>query len=478
MSKSRKRAKRDNSKDPLLRKNIQPPTKRKRGRKRKNPVAKKHVSKRKKKVKREVKREVEGSLAWLIRDRRRSNWAKLADKEEDEKKKEEEKKGEDEEKKQLDKELEDGQPNISPLNTTTEMDDPEADDPFPGDQEGGEVAEGEGFFCANCKKRFNDQNVLAIHEKIPHFWACKETGCGMSFETKDERAEHIAKEHDAVEAGSSSTGIDHLLMNADGTMCFNRNVSKNVRKGGGRPVDQEDIDVDKLSASSKYGGVVVKHGFVNRSSYRTRAKHVKWTEEATAKFYNNLAIYGLNFALLAALFPDRTRKQLKSKFKKEEKSNPERIKEALTNRLPMELNIEEFEKLVTDNLKEKEKLEDKDEDIIGDMVRKKTLSVKEKRELRRKQAAEEEDALASQNTEGSSSVTPNGTLTSTKAEGNLQIKEITRHNLRLKQEPLTDGEQPDGLLLGPPPGATDIQEAEIVLDDDDDDEDFEFDPFS
>jgi len=476
MSKSRKRAKRESSKDPLLRKKIKPPTKKKRGRKRKNPVAKKRVSKRKKRVTREVE---EGTLAWLIRDRRRSGWVKLAKKEEDEKKKAEEKKGEDEEKKQLDKELEEsGPPNISPLNTTTEMDDPEADDPFPGDQDGednAETAEGEGFFCANCKKRFNDPNVLSIHEKIPHFWACKETGCDMSFETKEERTAHIEKDHTVVEAGSSSTGIDHLLMNADGTMCFNRNVSKNVRKGG--PVEQEDIDVEKLSASSKYGGVVVKHGFVNRSSYRTRAKHEKWTEEDTAKFYKNLAIYGLNFALLAALFPDRTRKQLKSKFKREEKSDPERIKEALINRQPMELNIEEFEKLVTDNLKEKEK--DKTEDIIGDMCRKKQLSVKEKRELRRKQAAEEENALASQNTEDSLSVSPNGTLTSNtaKTESTLQEKDIKRHNLRLKQEPLTDGEQPDGLLLGPPPGASDIQEDEIVLDDDDD-EDFEFDPFS
>lgn len=455
-------------KDPLNNPKFKkPPTKKKRGRKRKQPKPKK---------KRKV--EVEGSLAALIKDRRRTKTVKSSKKDkqtDDEKKKQEE---EDEEKKQLDLELENGALPIAP------MEDIGADDPFdisfPGDDDEveEEMAPGEGFFCANCKKQFHDPNVLAIHEKIPHFWACKHDGCTLSFETKDESVKHTAEDHKVDQTGTSVTGLDHLVMNSDGTMSFNHLVSKGKRSGG-RFKEQEDIEVDKLAKNSKYGGNAVKDGFVNRSSYRARIRNEKWSEADTKKFYKNLSIYGSNFALLAALFKGRTRKQLKSKYKKEERSNPKLIRDALTNRRPMELNIDEFEELVTSNLKAKEDLEQKSEDALFDeLVEKKTLTVKEKRMRRQQQAALEKGEVLPL----ASEATTEGAISSTEVNSTPD-RDSQSQGLLLKKEPMNDTEVRRSLELAPPPGAPIAPPpgAPISVNDDvmvlDDDEDSEFDPF-
>ncbi len=55
----------------------------------------------------------------------------------------------------------------------------------------------------------------------------------------------------------------------------------------------------------------------------------KWTKVDTETFYEALEQFGTDFGLIQKLFPKRERKQIKSKFRREEKSNPNRIEEAL-----------------------------------------------------------------------------------------------------------------------------------------------------
>jgi len=128
--------------------------------------------------------------------------------------------------------------------------------------------------CRLCKKEFHDENALGIHQNVPHFWACTHEGCKLSFVTKDERAKHIECEHVVKQAKtSSSTGMDHLVLNADGTMSFNQLVSKNKRESG--PRHDEVVDVSKLAMNSKYGGNTVNNGFINSASYRVYTKSAK-----------------------------------------------------------------------------------------------------------------------------------------------------------------------------------------------------------
>lgn len=68
---------------------------------------------------------------------------------------------------------------------------------------------------------------------------------------------------------------------------------------------------------------------ITSASFTTSKNAEKWTEEETEKFYEGLEIFGSDFSMVGILFPKRTRDQIKKKFTREEKSNGERVNEAL-----------------------------------------------------------------------------------------------------------------------------------------------------
>jgi len=60
-------------------------------------------------------------------------------------------------------------------------------------------------------------------------------------------------------------------------------------------------------------------------SFKQRNHTEKWTKEETAKFYKAIEIFGSDFSMVAKLFPNRNRAQIKNKFRKEEKEKPQDI---------------------------------------------------------------------------------------------------------------------------------------------------------
>ena len=54
-----------------------------------------------------------------------------------------------------------------------------------------------------------------------------------------------------------------------------------------------------------------------------------WSEEETDKFYDALCMFGTDFFIISKMFHPKTRKQIKHKFTREEKLDPERINAAL-----------------------------------------------------------------------------------------------------------------------------------------------------
>ena len=61
----------------------------------------------------------------------------------------------------------------------------------------------------------------------------------------------------------------------------------------------------------------------------------KWTKDDTSKFYKALEQFGTDFGTIQKFFPKRERKQIKSKFRREEKANPEKIEMALNSHRSM-----------------------------------------------------------------------------------------------------------------------------------------------
>ncbi|MCL7042570.1 hypothetical protein MKW94_024777 [Papaver nudicaule] len=68
------------------------------------------------------------------------------------------------------------------------------------------------------------------------------------------------------------------------------------------------------------------HTFMNKTSKE------RWSKQDTDLFYEGIQQFGTDFALIQQLFPGRTRHQVKLKYKKEERQQPMRLSDALTNR--------------------------------------------------------------------------------------------------------------------------------------------------
>ncbi|KAF5280311.1 hypothetical protein FQR65_LT03120 [Abscondita terminalis] len=89
-----------------------------------------------------------------------------------------------------------------------------------------------------------------------------------------------------------------------------------------------------------------------------RAKRSKdWSKDDTLFFYKVLNTLGTDFSLMVQLFPGRSRRELKMKFKKEEKINHALIDKALTR--PLQFNIKDLkeEAKVREKMKELDRVE-------------------------------------------------------------------------------------------------------------------------
>lgn len=74
---------------------------------------------------------------------------------------------------------------------------------------------------------------------------------------------------------------------------------------------------------------VDKPGRLTSMSFKNRVHTEKWTPEENRKFYKALEIFGSDFGLISKLFKNRSRKQIKNKFHKEEKQNTLKIDTSL-----------------------------------------------------------------------------------------------------------------------------------------------------
>ncbi|KAL9273914.1 Transcription factor TFIIIB component B''-like protein, partial [Drosera capensis] len=90
------------------------------------------------------------------------------------------------------------------------------------------------------------------------------------------------------------------------------------------------------------------HEYYNYHSYMQRTPSTRWSMQDTELFYQAVSQFGSDFSMIQQLFPDRTRHQIKLKYKKEERQHPMRLFDALTNRAK---DLSQFE-LVIEKLKE------------------------------------------------------------------------------------------------------------------------------
>ncbi|XP_052895127.1 transcription factor TFIIIB component B'' homolog [Anopheles moucheti] len=106
--------------------------------------------------------------------------------------------------------------------------------------------------------------------------------------------------------------------------------------------------------------IVYQDEYSGNSGYYSRIRRSKdWTDEETVRFYRCLHTIGTDFSMMLPLFPQRSRRDLKLKFKKEERINLTLVNKALLH--PKEFNVDELRQQFAeeDELLEKQREEEK-----------------------------------------------------------------------------------------------------------------------
>ncbi|XP_047030862.1 uncharacterized protein LOC124638078 [Helicoverpa zea] len=113
-------------------------------------------------------------------------------------------------------------------------------------------------------------------------------------------------------------------------------------------LDEQSL-VIKSSDKRKVSSSVVHEGAWATSNtsgrYRRTPRTADWCDAETVRFYRALAALGTDFMLMERLFPGRTRRDLKLKFKKEERVNMAQIDKALRTTCKWDANrlLDEFQ---------------------------------------------------------------------------------------------------------------------------------------
>ncbi|XP_043666456.1 transcription factor TFIIIB component B'' homolog [Vespula pensylvanica] len=98
-------------------------------------------------------------------------------------------------------------------------------------------------------------------------------------------------------------------------------------------IDEQSLVIEQ-SHAKKSREVLAKKAIIDDDNYgsgfyKRRPKGKEWPKWETLKFYKALNIVGTDFLLMQTLFPNRTRQEIKLKYKKEERMNRRLIEKAL-----------------------------------------------------------------------------------------------------------------------------------------------------
>ncbi|KAF3336265.1 Transcription factor TFIIIB component B'' [Carex littledalei] len=104
--------------------------------------------------------------------------------------------------------------------------------------------------------------------------------------------------------------------------------------------DEEEHSRQDSAPQETFQATVKK---LNYHTYMNRTSSSRWTQSETELFYKGIRQFGTDFAMIQQLFPNRTRHQIKLKFKSEDKKHPTHVRDAITHRLT---DNSQFEKVI------------------------------------------------------------------------------------------------------------------------------------
>ncbi|BAH92435.1 Os03g0840400 [Oryza sativa Japonica Group] len=133
------------------------------------------------------------------------------------------------------------------------------------------------------------------------------------------RAKKFHQDHRPLIIGKTTWGLFGSNGNVQGTSQFG-------------DMDDEYNEQDNWDNDRTENHVVENTTKLNYHSYMNRQTRAKWSKSETDKFYEGLQQFGSDFAMIQHLFPDKSRNQVRQKFKAEEKKHPMQVHDAIMHR--------------------------------------------------------------------------------------------------------------------------------------------------
>ncbi|KAI8619266.1 hypothetical protein BC830DRAFT_804814 [Chytriomyces sp. MP71] len=127
--------------------------------------------------------------------------------------------------------------------------------------------------------------------------------------------------------GGGGAGVGPRIQIVDGQIVVDESslVVTAVPAAQQEDEDREDMEVVDESAGSVH---------ITSASFRTgKIRGNRWNAAETDEFFRALSYFGTDFQMILLLFPHLTRRHLKAKFNTEEREHPNRVNNALRNRI-------------------------------------------------------------------------------------------------------------------------------------------------
>ncbi|XP_006824662.1 uncharacterized protein LOC102810121, partial [Saccoglossus kowalevskii] len=160
-----------------------------------------------------------------------------------------------------------------------------------------------------------------------------------------ENEENVEKEA-VEEEGDNAMPVPQVRISEDGTIVVNE-ASLLVEASPPKTHDHCDSEV-----------VYEKASYTTYASFKKKTHTSAWTDRETNKFYKALSTVGTDFTLINAILPNRTRHEIKNKFKKEERINRGLVDHAIKLRKHFDMSV--FEQTESDIEAEKEEQRKRD----------------------------------------------------------------------------------------------------------------------
>ena len=193
-------------------------------------------------------------------------------------------------------------------------------------------------------------------------------GQRMSVEDVEENVDDPDHDNEVVEGDVVKKADDHI--NGNGLIELEEPKSEavpvpqvKIGVNGELIVDEASLQVETTQA--KEAKIMLKNSTVvfetnktanNYGRWSKKRRHNDWSQKETIKFFRALSVVGSDFSLMESIFKNRSRQELKLKFKKEEKINTKMVDKCLNERGM----FTDLDSLMKESVDEDEEEEDED----------------------------------------------------------------------------------------------------------------------